>query len=52
MKEQQIKNTMESNTTDLMENSIVDKIKQLEDKYAQMGQDLNSYLEGLGLYTG
>src|SRR4051812_31348740 len=31
----------------LIENNIADKIKQLEDKYAQMGQDLNSYLEGL-----
>lgn len=30
-----------------MENTIQDKIKLLEDKYAQMGQDLNSYLEGL-----
>jgi tryptophan 2,3-dioxygenase len=30
-----------------LENNIADKIKQLEDKYAQMGQDLNSYLEGL-----
>ena len=30
-----------------IENNIADKIKQLEDKYAQMGQDLNSYLEGL-----
>lgn len=30
-----------------MENSISEKIKLLEDKYAQMGQDLNAYLEGL-----
>jgi len=30
-----------------MENEIIDKIKLLEDKYAQMGQDLNSYLDGL-----
>jgi tryptophan 2,3-dioxygenase len=30
-----------------MENTINTKIKLLEDKYAQMGQDLNSYLEGL-----
>jgi tryptophan 2,3-dioxygenase len=30
-----------------MEQGIVDKIKLLEDKYAQMGQDLNSYLDGL-----
>ena len=30
-----------------MENNINEKIKLLEDKYAQMGQDLNSYLDGL-----
>lgn len=30
-----------------MEKEILDKIKLLEDKYAQMGQDLNSYLDGL-----
>lgn len=30
-----------------MENSITEKIKLLEDKYAQMGQDLNGYLDGL-----
>jgi len=30
-----------------METSITEKIKLLEDKYAQMGQDLNGYLEGL-----
>jgi tryptophan 2,3-dioxygenase len=30
-----------------MENSVIEKIKLLEDKYAQMGQDLNSYLDGL-----
>lgn len=30
-----------------MENAIIDKIKLLEDKYAQMGQDLSSYLDGL-----
>jgi len=30
-----------------METNITEKIKLLEDKYAQMGQDLNSYLEGL-----
>jgi tryptophan 2,3-dioxygenase len=30
-----------------MENGIIEKIKLLEDKYAQMGQDLNSYLDGL-----
>jgi tryptophan 2,3-dioxygenase len=30
-----------------IENNIADKLRQLEDKYAQMGQDLNSYLEGL-----
>lgn len=30
-----------------MEKEITDKIKLLEDKYAQMGQDLNSYLDGL-----
>jgi tryptophan 2,3-dioxygenase len=30
-----------------MENQILEKIKLLEDKYAQMGQDLNSYLDGL-----
>ncbi|MBA3663761.1 MAG: tryptophan 2,3-dioxygenase [Bacteroidetes bacterium] len=30
-----------------MEKEILDKIKLLENKYAQMGQDLNSYLEGL-----
>lgn len=30
-----------------MEKEITDKLKLLEDKYAQMGQDLNSYLDGL-----
>jgi tryptophan 2,3-dioxygenase len=30
-----------------MENTVNDKIKLLEDKYAQTGQDLNGYLEGL-----
>lgn len=30
-----------------MENTVNDKLKLLEDKYAQMGQDLNSYLDGL-----
>src|ERR1044071_10321950 len=30
-----------------MENSINEKIALLQDKYAQMGQDLNSYLDGL-----
>lgn len=30
-----------------MENNINEKIKLLEDKYAQMGQDLNGYLDGL-----
>src|SRR5690349_10011215 len=30
-----------------MEKNVEDKIKALEDKYAQMGQDINSYLEGL-----
>ncbi len=30
-----------------MENNVLEKIKLLEDKYAQMGQDLNGYLEGL-----
>src|SRR5882724_2336060 len=30
-----------------MENNIGEKIKLLEDKYAQMGQDINSYLDGL-----
>jgi tryptophan 2,3-dioxygenase len=30
-----------------MENSIAEKIKLLEEKYASMGQDINSYLEGL-----
>src|ERR1043165_3615236 len=30
-----------------MDNNIAEKIKLLEDKYAQMGQDLNSYLDGL-----
>jgi tryptophan 2,3-dioxygenase len=30
-----------------MEKEIIDKIKLLEEKYAQMGQDLNSYLDGL-----
>ncbi len=30
-----------------MENSVIEKIKLLEDKYAQMGQDLNGYLDGL-----
>lgn len=30
-----------------MENTISEKIKLLEEKYAQMGQDLNAYLDGL-----
>lgn len=30
-----------------MDQSIAEKIKLLEDKYAQMGQDINSYLDGL-----
>jgi len=30
-----------------MEKSIEDKVKQLEEKYAFMGQDLSSYLDGL-----
>jgi tryptophan 2,3-dioxygenase len=30
-----------------MQNDILEKIKLLEDKYAQMGQDINSYLDGL-----
>lgn len=30
-----------------MENAVHDKIKALENKYAQTGQDLNSYLDGL-----
>ncbi|MGZ3899667.1 MAG: tryptophan 2,3-dioxygenase family protein, partial [Bacteroidia bacterium] len=30
-----------------MEKEILDKIKLLEEKYAQMGQDLSSYLDGL-----
>lgn len=30
-----------------MENNVAEKLKLLEDKYAQMGQDMNSYLEGL-----
>jgi tryptophan 2,3-dioxygenase len=30
-----------------MEQSVIEKIKLLEEKYARMGQDLNSYLEGL-----
>lgn len=30
-----------------MEKQIEEKLKLLEDKYAQMGQDLNSYLDGL-----
>ena len=30
-----------------MKNNIEEKIKLLEDKYAQMGQDLNGYLDGL-----
>src|SRR5688500_6686552 len=30
-----------------MEKSVSEKVKLLEDKYAQMGQDLNSYLDGL-----
>lgn len=30
-----------------MENSVESKIKALQDKYAQTGQDLNSYLDGL-----
>lgn len=30
-----------------MEKNIEEKIKLLEDKYAQMGQDLSGYLDGL-----
>lgn len=30
-----------------MDNTVTQKIKLLEEKYAQMGQDLNSYLDGL-----
>jgi tryptophan 2,3-dioxygenase len=30
-----------------MDDSTIEKIKLLEDKYAQMGQDINSYLDGL-----
>lgn len=30
-----------------MENQVHEKIKQLEEKYAQMGQDINGYLDGL-----
>ncbi len=30
-----------------MENSVVEKIQMLQEKYALMGQDLNAYLEGL-----
>lgn len=30
-----------------MKNSALDKLKLLEDKYSQTGQDLNAYLEGL-----
>jgi tryptophan 2,3-dioxygenase len=30
-----------------MDKAIEDKIKLLQDKYAQMGQDINSYLDGL-----
>jgi tryptophan 2,3-dioxygenase len=30
-----------------MEQTVADKLKLLEEKYAQMGQDLNSYLDGL-----
>ncbi len=30
-----------------MENKVIEKVKLLEEKYAQMGQDLNSYLDGL-----
>jgi len=30
-----------------MEKNVEEKVKALEDKYAQMGQDINSYLEGL-----
>lgn len=30
-----------------MDNSIIEKVKLLEEKYASMGQDLNSYLDGL-----
>jgi tryptophan 2,3-dioxygenase len=30
-----------------MEASVTEKLKLLEDKYAQMGQDLNGYLDGL-----
>src|SRR3954469_4988418 len=30
-----------------MEKSVEEKVKLLEEKYAQMGQDINSYLDGL-----
>jgi tryptophan 2,3-dioxygenase len=30
-----------------MQNTVTDKIKLLEDKFAQTGQDINSYLDGL-----
>jgi tryptophan 2,3-dioxygenase len=30
-----------------MEESVVEKVQMLQEKYAQMGQDLNGYLEGL-----
>ena len=30
-----------------IDSKIEEKIKLLEDKYAQMGQDINSYLDGL-----
>jgi len=30
-----------------MENNTIEKLKLLEEKYAQMGQDINSYLDGL-----
>src|SRR3954466_9761684 len=30
-----------------MEKNVEEKIKLLQDKYAQMGQDINSYLDGL-----
>jgi tryptophan 2,3-dioxygenase len=31
----------------IMENTVNEKVKLLEEKYAQMGQDINSYLDGL-----
>jgi tryptophan 2,3-dioxygenase len=35
------------NRTPIMDKNIEDKIRLLEDKYAQMGQDINAYLDGL-----